>query len=124
MGKRTATQRTRGWQQWTAAKARQVLADWKVTGLPLATFARQQGLNDARLRWWKTRLGDWSDAVSLAPAPAFIPAVVCEVVEAASPAVPPVTVRLPGSVVLEVADPAAVPSKWLTAVVSGLSRAG
>lgn len=125
MGKQTAAPQTRrgGWQQWTAAKAQQVLADWRTTGLPLATFARQQGLNDTRLRWWKTRLGDWGGDVSPARAPAFIPAVVREVVETAS-ASAPVTVRLPGGVVVEVADPASVPSKWLTAVVSRLSRAG
>ena len=125
MGKQTAAPRTRrgGWRQWTAVKAQQVLADWKGTGLPLATFARQRGLDGSRLRWWKTRLGDWGGDVSPARAPAFIPAVVREVVETAN-ASAPVTVRLPGGVVVEVADPASVPSKWLAAVMSGLSRAG
>ena len=31
----------------------------RASGISLGTFARQQGLNDSRLRWWKTRLGDW-----------------------------------------------------------------
>lgn len=125
MGKqRTVTQRRRsGWQQWTAAKAQDVLGNWRVSGLPLATFAREQGLNDTRLRWWKTRLGDWDGDESPARVPAFIPAVTREVVESASTSTR-VTVRLPGGVVVEVADPVSVPSEWLMAVVSGLSRAG
>lgn len=124
MGKQTAAQQTRrsGWRQWTAAEARQQLTAWKGSGVPLETFARQRGLNGTRLRWWKSRLGDWSGDTSPACAPAFIPAVVRDAAEAASSSA--VTVRLPGGVVVEVADPASVPPKWLTVVVSGLSRAG
>ena len=67
MGRQATAQRTRrgGWRQWTAAEAQKVLTEWKATGLPLATFAREQGLNDTRLRWWRTRLGDWGSDVSL-----------------------------------------------------------
>jgi hypothetical protein len=90
--------------------------------LPLATFESQKGLRPTRLRWWKNRLGEWSDGEAKASSPAFIPAVVREAVETARTNAQ-VTVRFPGGVVVEVADPASVPSKWLTAVVSGLSRA-
>jgi hypothetical protein len=61
--------------------------------------------------------------VSLARAPAFIPAVVREVAETASTSAP-VTVRLPSGVMVEVAAPAAVSPEWLAAVVTELARAG
>lgn len=124
MGTQTRAERTQrsGSRHWTAAEAKEVLDEWKTSGLPLGTFARLRGLNDTRLRWWKTRLGDWGGDGSPAWAPAFIPAVVREAAEPASTGAP-VTVRFPGGVVVEVAAPALVPSKWLTAVVSGLSRA-
>lgn len=125
MGRQTKAGLARrgGTRHWTAAEAKRELAAWKASGLPLATFARRRGLNGSRLAWWKTRLGDWCGNLSPARAPAFIPAVVRELVEAATPsATAPVTVRVPGGVAVEVADPASVSPAWLTAVVSGLSR--
>ena len=78
MGRQTKAERALrgGTRHWTVAEAKCVLDEWKASGIPLGTFARQKGLNDTRLRWWKTRLGDWGGGVSLARAPAFIPAVV------------------------------------------------
>ena len=127
MGRQTTVERARrcGTRQWTAAEAKVVLDEWRTSGISLGTFARQQGLNDSRLRWWKTRLGAWGGDALPESAPAFIPAVVREFVETETTSAPaPVTLRFPGGVVVEVADPASVPSVWLTAVVSGLSRAG
>ena len=42
---------------WTDDDARRVLAAWKRTSEPLATFAREHGLGVNRLYWWKKRLG-------------------------------------------------------------------
>lgn len=125
MGRQATEKRARRGvtRHWTAAEARDVLGEWKTSGMPLGTFARLRGLNDTRLRWWKTRLGDWGGDVSPAHAPTFIRAVVRGAVETASTSAL-VTVRFPGGVVVEVADTASVPAKWLPAVVSGLSRAG
>lgn len=42
---------------WTDEDARRVLAAWRRTAEPLATFAREHGLGVNRLYWWKKRLG-------------------------------------------------------------------
>lgn len=47
--------RERGGKRWTAAEAQGVLGQWKRSGLPLATFAKQQGYGPERLRWWKLK---------------------------------------------------------------------
>ncbi len=125
--KRTTALRIRrgGWRQWTAAEARLELKAWKASGLLLGTFARRRGLNGTRLRWWVKRLGDWDGDPLPAQALAFVPAVVREAPEGeAASSTTPVTVRFPGGVVVEVANPASVSSEWLTALVSGMSRAG
>jgi hypothetical protein len=31
---------------------------WRKSGLPLATFARQHGLGETRVRWWRNRLDE------------------------------------------------------------------
>ena len=91
-----------------------MLAQWRESGLSAAAFARANGLaNPQRLNWWRKRL-DRSDARALAPL-TFIPA---EVTGAAVSTI----VRLPGDVVLELADPAAVPANWVAALAAELKR--
>lgn len=79
-----ATQeRKGGWKQWTKAEARQVLATWRKSGLPLATFARGRGVSAERLRWWRKRLSEPAAAkrkrkattVRLVPATVNVPLV-------------------------------------------------
>src|SRR5438045_717336 len=65
-----------GWKQWTKAEARQALAEWRKSGLPLGTFARGRGIGAERLRWWRKRLSQTvpvkrkktAEAVRLVPA--------------------------------------------------------
>ena len=128
MGKQATAKRIPrcGWRQWSAVDARKVLVEWRASGLALGTFARRRRLNDTRLRWWRRRLGEWDGAETPppTPTPAFIPAMVRGVaVESQVTGSAPVRLRLPGGLVVEVADAAAVSPEWLAALVSELSRA-
>lgn len=105
----------RGWKQWKPDKAREVLTKWKKSGLPLSTFARQQGVSKTRLRWWRQRLREWN-APAEATESRLVP-VVTQVTSAAA-----VVVHVPGGVSIEVADAAMVPPEWLAAVARELSR--
>ena len=91
-----------------------MLAQWRASGLSASAFARANGLaNPQRLTWWRRRL-EKSGAGALAPL-TFIPA---EVTGAGAATV----VRLPGDVVLELTDAAAVPASWVAALAAELKR--
>lgn len=45
-----------GRRRWDEPVARAVLADWEASGLTLAAFARQRGLDVQRLQRWRSRL--------------------------------------------------------------------
>ena len=113
----------RRWRQWSPEEAQAVLVEWRASGLSLGRFARERGLGVERLRWWKKRLGEWSEPRSVAQGPALVPMVLSEPVPAVERGRNCVVVRLPGGLVVEVAEPAAVSAQWLAAVVSQLSRA-
>ena len=101
--------------RWREATARRVLARWRESGLSASAFARASGLaNPQRLSWWRRRL-ERSDVGALAPL-TFLPA---EVTGAGGGAT---VVRLPGGVVLELADAAAVPASWVAALAGELKR--
>lgn len=123
----TVAKRQEGkWRQWSPEEAQAVLAEWRASGLSLGRFARERGLGAERLRWWKKRLGDWSEprgGGGGAQGPALVPMVLSEPAPAVERGSPCVVVRLPGGLVVEVAEPAAVSAPWLAAVVSQLSRA-
>jgi len=97
-------------RHWTADHARGMLAAWSKSGLSLSAFARQQGVNAERLRWWRKQLGTAEDNRATV---AFIPAVM-------SGKSSVVVVRLPGGVEVEAADMTAVPAQWLVEVVRAL----
>ena len=122
---RSNTTTTRRWKQWKPEHARAVLADWRASGLPLGTFAGQRGVRPERLTWWQERLGEWDAPSPGAGEARLVPAVVtsARVMPMAAQG-PVVTVRLPGAVSLEVADPEAVSPAWVAAVAWQLSRAG
>lgn len=42
---------------WRAEDAREVLAEWRRSGVTLTEFARREGLSRNRLAWWRARLG-------------------------------------------------------------------
>jgi hypothetical protein len=101
--------------RWREPEARRVVALWRASGLSASGFARANGLADEqRLSWWRKRLEKKGEPTALAPL-TFIPA---ELTGAGAAAV----VRLPGDVVLELADVGAVPTNWVAALASELKR--
>ena len=109
-----------GWRQWTTEDGRRALSKWEASGLPLATWAKRHGIGTERLRWWKTRLAGPKAAAD--ERPAFVPAVMTGALAVTATAA--VTLHLPGGVLLEVSDTAAVSADWFAAVAAKLSRAG
>jgi hypothetical protein len=118
-----AKRQARRWQQWSPEEAQEVLKEWRASGLALGRFARQRGLGAERLRWWKKRLGDWSEKGSGTQRGTLVPVVLTGQAPAVEARRVPVVVRVPGGMVVEVAEPAAVSAEWLAGVVSQLSRA-
>jgi hypothetical protein len=100
--------------RWREPQARRVLRWWRDSGLSANTFAGEHGLNAQRLLWWRKRL-ETSQERALAPL-TFIPAQLTGTATATT------VVRLPGGVVVEVADAAAVPAAWIAALAAELKR--
>jgi transposase-like protein len=46
-----------------------IIADWRASGLPRATYARQHGLSEPTLRMWTRRLEDELNSSLLSTAP-------------------------------------------------------
>src|SRR5215468_10949391 len=42
---------------WTEKDGQDVIAAWRASGQTLAAFAREHGVGDGRLRWWRDRVG-------------------------------------------------------------------
>jgi len=101
--------------RWREGAARRVLAQWRQSGLTASAFARVKGMaNPQRLNWWRKRL-EKAETGGLAPL-TFIPAEVTGAAHAVT------VVRLPGDVVLELVDAAAVPVSWVAALAGELKR--
>jgi len=116
-----ATQEKKGgWKQWTKTEAREVLAAWKKSGLPLGTFARERGVGAERLRWWRKRLSETTTVkrkkkattVRLVPATVNVPLVDLEQ-EAA------VSIRFPVTgPVVEIPNVRRVPAAWVSELLA------
>ena len=107
-----------GWKQWTKAEARQLLTEWKKSGLPLGTFARERGIGAERLRWWRQRLSEATTAKrkgkKKAPAVRLVPAMIDGPLADIGPE-PAVSIRFPVTgPVVEIANVRRVPSAWVT----------
>jgi hypothetical protein len=108
----------RGWRQWTREEARTALTRWKKSGLPLATFARQLGVSNTRLRWWRERLGEWTSPAALSDT-RLVPVVVSG---SAAGGAATAVVHVGGGVSIEVFDAGAMPAQWLIEVTRGLKE--
>jgi transposase-like protein len=96
---------------WTPEGARSMLDEAERSGESLAAFARRHGVGPARLYWWKKRLA--SEGPAATATLSLVPAVVTREATVA------LVIRLPGDVVLEIAD--ATPSA-IIAITSALAR--
>lgn len=99
---------------WTPDEARVLLDEWQRHGGPLAAFARQRGIAPRRLYWWKTRLAS-APAASLSLIPATI--VGADHRELAAP--PPITIRLPNGIAIELANASSI---LIAEIVAELTR--
>lgn len=45
-------------KRWTEAEAREVIREWRASGLSAAAFARSKGISAMRLPYWEERLRD------------------------------------------------------------------
>ena len=98
-------------------EAKEVLSEWRASGLSVKAFAAKTGLRRNRLNWWRKRLGDWSEEESSLK---LVPLIPSEVV--VSPRMRgAVTMRLPGGVELEF--DAQLSPEWVAAVVREVARA-
>ena len=112
----TQTAQRSGWQQWKPEQAQTALAEWRASGLPLATFAKRRGISVQRLRWWRERLGDQPRLIAN---PGLVPAVITNL---DSPAA--ISIHLPGGIRISVEDAQAVAPGWLLEVARGLAGRG
>lgn len=107
-------------KRWTSPDARRVLDAWKRSGVSVQAFAREHGLNEQRVGWWKKRFAVWREGARSEESPAFAPAVVTGESEEGGAA--QVTIRFATGTVIEVADTTLVPAAWITKLVAGLPR--
>ena len=107
--------------RWTSQEASRVLEDWLRSGLSLSAFAREQGLNQQRLFWWRSRLREsQTRALQLVPAtPRQAPLI--ELASASRSAAVVVAVE---GVRVEVASPNETDPGWVAALVRNLQGAG
>jgi len=125
-----------GPQQWRSSDAKRVIASWEESGMTLADFANEHGINAQRIGWWQKRLATTA-ASTPAAALQFAPVTLRET---PTPALQfaPVTLRekptptvrqsvvlsLPCGVRVEVAEPDGVSPAWIAAVVRAIAVAG
>jgi hypothetical protein len=62
---------------WREEDGRVVVEAWRRSGLPSATFARQHGLGETRVRWWRNRLDEPARRPP-SPSPTLIPVTIVE----------------------------------------------
>jgi transposase-like protein len=111
-------------RRWREKDAREVLKEWRRSGLSARAFARALGLDPQRLLWWRRRLettgGDLSPPTEETSTSALtlIPTTVVSPAPSAS-----ITVRLPRSVRIEIADPTLVPPTWIAVLLAELRKA-
>lgn len=109
-----------GRKRWTAEDAAHVLSAWKASGLSLAAFSRRHTLTAQRVAWWRDRLAKVNKSGparkgAAAAAFSFVPAVLRDCGAGNRSAA--VTIRMHGGMAVEVADPALVSPRWLSALI-------
>jgi len=57
-----------GWQQWSEAKARRMLAAFARSGASASAFAKSRGITTRRIQYWTKRLADEAP-VTFVPVP-------------------------------------------------------
>lgn len=111
-------------RKWTSDEARKVLTTWHASGLSLGRFAREHGLTEQRLSWWRRRLERREKGPAEGGPEAFERAgLVPVVVSAGSRANDAVvSIEVGGRISIVVSTPSAVEPRWLAKLVSELEQ--
>lgn len=107
----------RGQKHWTTEQAKDVLREWRASGLSASAFAARAGLRRNRVNWWRKRLHDWTEEVPLEGSLKLVPLIPSEVIR---PRLTAATMRLPGD--LELEFDGLPPPEWVAAVVREVAR--
>jgi len=112
---------TRSTKRWSKADGRAAVSAWRASGLSLAEFARQQGFDDQRLRWWRDLLEGRPRATpSVKRTATLVPVKVVGL--GARPAQGTVRI-LVDDVAIEVSDCTSVSPAWIAALVKSVGPA-
>ena len=120
---RRETQRPGKRARWTADKARQTMAAWERSGLSMAAFCRQRGIQPQRFYWWRNRLAAWSEQSLVRVLPAADEHLQLVEVVVTDGGSAPVEIHLRSGDRIEVTSPAHVDAGWLLQIARGLSVA-
>ena len=105
-------------QKWSEAEGRQVVDEWRRSGMSPADFARQHGLAEVRLLRWRARLEEQVAPVDSVTA-AFLPV---KIKESAEPDMGEgVALVLTSGMVIRV--PAGTSPTWVARLVQALEHA-
>ena len=106
-------------RRWTAQEATVVLSAWQASGLSMAAFSRRYRLTAQRVAWWRDRLSKREKPSRRREQSAgglrFAPVVLRGPAARGDGAA--VTIRVRGGMAVEIADPALVPARWLSALI-------
>lgn len=110
-------------RRWREKDARAVLKAWRRSGLSKRAFARSIAVDPQRLLWWCKRLETTGRVLSLRAeeTPTSTLTLIPTTVVSPTPTAA-VTVRLPRSVRIEIADPAVVPPTWIAMLLVELRK--
>jgi len=120
----------RGSRPWTEDEGRRVIEAWSASGLSVAAFAREGGLKEDRVYYWRNRFpaAAAKSSGAVAPedepaAPAFLPVVARPVsVAQRAGASAPVTVIVRDRLKVEVAALDDASAEWVAALVRSLGE--
>jgi hypothetical protein len=100
-------------KRWSEDHGYEVVRQWRRSGQSMAKFARAQGYNEQRVRYWRER--EAAARPSDVPAPRLLPGVLVNV---GSPG--GVSIALPRGVVVEARSAAELPAEWVAEVARAL----
>lgn len=99
-------------KRWSEDHGYEVVRQWKQSGLSMAKFARAQGHNEQRIRYWREREAAERSAT---PSSRLLPGVLVNVGAPSG-----VSIALPRGVVVEARSAAELPAAWVAEVVRAL----
>lgn len=100
-------------KRWSEDHGYEVVRQWRHSGLSMSKFARAQGYNEQRVRYWRER--EAAAKPSAAPASRLLPGVVVNVGARSG-----VSIALPRGVVVEAHSATEIPAAWVAEVVRAL----